>query len=147
MPEVQSAISQVSPGRGRRPVILKGGTPLAEARKNAQTALVAAKAAYRIARAEHIDTTRQVKAATSRHGAAAKHLEKVKRQRFATTKDKRAAISAASATAKAAAADLKAAKAAESITFKAMDKVVAVVTKAETEKLRVEEKYQASKTS
>lgn len=145
MSEVQSAISQVSPHRGRRPVVLKDGTPLADARKAAREAVIAAKTALRDAKTTAREAVKAAKVASSKQYAADKQLTKTRDQRFVTPAEKKAAVNLATEALKAAKAETKTAEKAAADAQRAITKATADVSKAEAARLKVEERYQASK--
>jgi hypothetical protein len=145
MSEVQSAITSVAPLRGRRPVVLKDGTPLADARKAARETIAEARATLRDVKASMNVVAKKARSAASDATAAKKRYDKIKGQHFANKADKQIAVGAAKdaaakagAASKDAAVELKAASAA----FTKAEKALAA---AQLAKVKFEEKYQASK--
>jgi hypothetical protein len=142
---VESAIQQIKPLRGRRPIELKGGKLLAEARAEAKERVGDTKQLIRGMRKQLIDERRLLRDAARRSKAAQLVYDKVSRQNFASIIDRRAAIVGSKA-------ELRAAKTAEREAAthvahkqKALAAAGISLTKAELARVSVEDKYQKSK--
>ena len=144
---VQTAVTDVKPsGRGKKPIILKGGKPLKEARTEAAAGIKAAKLVLKEARSELKSAERSVSAAKKAEAKQTKHLTNVEAVLAKTPKDGLAkdAVKSAKAAVKAAQSDIKTATKAVATAEKVVEKAVAGVTKAEAAKLKVEEAKLAS---
>lgn len=136
-----SAVAKVAPKRGPKPVLLKNGQPLSEAKKEAKAAISAAKAELRAAnaafKAAQANVGKLVKAAEKAATLESKVVNDTKLQ----AKDKagyKAAVTAAKAATKLAQAAVKAAEKEASAAAKAADKANGGVAKAEAALAKLE---------
>lgn len=146
MSEIQSAVTEIKPSRsGRKPVTLKGGKPLAEARAEARAKHKEAKSAHRSAVAAHRDAKKAERVAQKAQAATAKALIAANAKPLPDKAAQKAAVASAKAAHKETSRDLKVAEKATAAAAKAVTKAADGVAKAEAGRLAVEQQYAAQK--
>ncbi len=134
MSEVSSQIQTVTPGRGRKPVVLKNGTKLSDARK-------AANDAYQSARKDLTVARRDASAFGVAERKAARTLSKLENEASALASKKvvsKDAVKAAKEAVKTAKNDLKEAAKSAKASAKHVEKCETALAKADEARVKIE---------
>lgn len=147
MPDIQSAVTEIKPvaRSGRKPITLKSGKPLAEARAEARAAHKRAKAALRDAKSAHAENQRVLRSVAKHHDAVNKELAAKIAKPNPDKAIQKSVIVEAKATLKDVAIQLKAHQKTAVALEKALNKATDAVAKADAARLAVEQQYATQK--